>query len=48
MTVKSLNMCIICEKNTAKYCIKGQKATCYCKDCALFHFSDLDLLDKYD
>jgi hypothetical protein len=46
MTNISSALCIICEDNQAKYCIKGQTTTCYCKECALIHFADLKLLDK--
>ena len=40
--------CIICEKKTAKFFIKGVSKYCYCRECAEEQFSDLDLLEKID
>jgi hypothetical protein len=39
-------LCIVCETKEAKFCIKGINKTCYCKECALEQFGDLDLLEK--
>ncbi len=42
----SKKVCFVCEKNEAKFCIKGVPNNCYCKDCAKEQFSDLSLLEK--
>ena len=39
-------LCLICEEKEAKFCVKGIKKNCYCKDCALQQFGDLGLLEK--
>ena len=38
--------CILCEEKVAQYHIKGRPKDCYCKECALEHFSSLDYLEK--
>ena len=37
--------CIICE-NPAEYCVKGLFNTCYCRECALKQFKQLNYLEK--
>jgi len=38
--------CIICEAQ-AEFCIKDS-SECYCKECAVEHFADLELLQKIE
>ena len=37
--------CILCE-NPAEYCVKGVPNTCYCRECALKQFKQLNYLQK--
>jgi len=39
-------LCILCEENETKFCIKGLPKDCYCKVCAEQQFGDLGLLQK--
>jgi len=43
---QKVKICAICEDKEAKFCVKGLKKNCYCKDCALEQFGDLGLLEK--
>jgi uncharacterized Fe-S cluster-containing protein len=38
--------CIICDK-PAEYCVKGLPNTCYCRECALKQFKQLNYLEKF-
>ena len=37
--------CILCA-NPAEYCVKGLLNTCYCRECALKQFKQLNNLQK--
>ena len=39
-------LCFICEANKAEFCIKGATEDCYCKECAIDAFGDIDCLEK--
>ena len=39
-------LCILCEKESAQFCVKGLPNTCYCRDCALKQFKQLNYLEK--
>ena len=39
-------ICIVCEENEAEYCIKGIKKNCYCSECAVEQFGEVDVLEK--
>jgi hypothetical protein len=38
-------ICFICEKESAKFCIKGRPQDCYCKECAIDNFGSIDYLE---
>ena len=43
---KGDKICFICEEKKAKFVIKGRPSDCYCKNCAIEHFSSIDYLEK--
>lgn len=47
-TKNKFRICFICEKNQAKYHIKGIPNDGYCKDCAEDKFGSIDYLTEYE
>ena len=43
---KLVKLCFICEKNKAKFAIKGDLKSVYCEDCANDAFGDTSYLEK--
>lgn len=39
-------LCFICEKEPAKYNIKGLPNDCYCEECAVDSFGSVEYLEK--
>jgi hypothetical protein len=39
-------ICFICESNKAEFCIKDVPEDCYCKECAIDAFGDVDCLER--
>ena len=39
-------ICFICESNHAEFCIKDVPEDCYCKECAVEAFGDVDCLQR--
>jgi hypothetical protein len=39
-------LCIICEEKEAEFCIRGLPKDCYCKECAVESFGDIEVLER--
>lgn len=40
------SLCIICEEKHAEFCIRGLPRDCYCRECAIEQFGDVDVLER--
>jgi hypothetical protein len=43
---KKKKLCIMCEEKEAQFSIKGIPKDCYCRQCAIESFGDVDVLEK--